>query len=296
MPAAKYDINASLQQLDRAAQPDEVVTEADVQEPAKLARYLIRLLRDVAKLQRTANPPRIDFEDVTVGTSGARTLLAHHLNGRVRWSVVGWQAATPGALFDHAMLWTRRAFFGPGTLATVAGNFTVGCRFQLTSKSYVSGARFAWFTTGGTKTVTAKLWRDSDGVLLASGTASVTNSGCYVASFTTPVLIDGSNLNVDLTISLYDGGTNYTKTGTDAAFTGLLNLSLPGLTLKALNLFSAGDARPTGAAGTELYWVEPYLSPPTPGLVEDTATTDTKVLALQSYVPGVATIRVEKAG
>lgn len=297
MPTARIDSAGKAYQLDRPAQPDEVVTEQDVQQPAKLARMLGKLLKDVAGLLRRANPARIDFENVVCGTNGTSVRLAHRFNGRARWSVIGWDTpSASGGQPWRSSLWIQRAFFGPLTLASGAANSTVGARFAVSSKTRIAGARVAWKGTGGTKTLKVSLWRDSDGARLASGTASVLLSGCYEVLFDTPVIIDGGDLSANLSIGVYDqAGVNYTYTGVDAPFTGLLSMQLPGVILQAINLTSAGDARPTTPAGAELYWIEPLLSG-APALIEDIANSDANTLALKSYGPGVATIRVEEAG
>lgn len=93
--AAKIDAAGKVYLLDARADAEEAVTEADVQEPPKIARLLARLLSNVATLRRAWAPRRIDFEDVPVGTFGAQVSLGHGFNGRVRWWIVGWQS--PGA-------------------------------------------------------------------------------------------------------------------------------------------------------------------------------------------------------
>lgn len=282
--------------LDASATSREVVTAEDVQDPKKLAELLGRLLTATTELRRRWAPKRIDFEDVAVGGQGASVRLAHHFGGRARWSVVGWQADTSRSPWDDA-LWVHRAFFGPDTLTSGAANSSVGCRFQVSSKTRVAGARFAWRSSGGSKTIKASLWRDGDGARLASGTTTVSNSGAYVVAFDTPVILDGSNLNSDLTISIYDtAGVNYSYTGASTPFRALLSLQMPGVLLKAINLAGTGDVRPTLVDGTEDFWVEPFLATPHPALVEDTAATDTDTLVLKSYAPGVVSVRTEEAG
>jgi len=97
MSAARIDSASKVTILDGKVAPNEVVTEADVQEPAKLTRLLTRLLRDVAELKRLFVPKRIDFEDVLVGSAAATTTLQHNMGGRVRWWVVDWQPSVGGA-------------------------------------------------------------------------------------------------------------------------------------------------------------------------------------------------------
>lgn len=89
MPATKIN-GTKITQLDARAGPDEVVTEDDAKQPAKLARMLGTLLTSMASLSRAWAPQRIDFEDVVVSTGGAQVTLAHGFNGRVRWWIVGW--------------------------------------------------------------------------------------------------------------------------------------------------------------------------------------------------------------
>ena len=295
--SARIEATGTVKLLDGKAEPDEVVTEADAKDTAKLARLLARLLKDVATLKRRFAPKRIDFEDVAVGQVGTITNLAHKFAGRVRWSVVGWQTtATPTTdnLLCQAGTWMMRGLWGPFALQSNAGDFTVGIRFQATSACLVTGARFLW--KASTSTVKVTLWRDSNGAVLGTGTASCVNSGVYTVQFATPVLLSGSDLNVDLTMATRDlAGAKYTNNAADANMVALLPLTLPGFVLKAVDLFLAGDNRPTSATGASQHWIEPLLAPLEPQLVENSAS-DTNTLSLASYVPGTATIRVEAAG
>ena len=90
----RIDSAGRVYQLDGRPASPEAVTEDDVQDPKKLSRLIGRLLLDTAALRRRFNPTRVDFEDVPVLNTGLTTSLAHGLNGRVRWSVVGWQCPT----------------------------------------------------------------------------------------------------------------------------------------------------------------------------------------------------------
>lgn len=80
--------------LDGRAEADEVVTEDDVQEPAKLARLLCRILKTLAELRRRFAPRRIDFHDVTTPGSGGTISLQHNFGGRVVWWIIDYQIIT----------------------------------------------------------------------------------------------------------------------------------------------------------------------------------------------------------
>lgn len=83
--------------LDGRAEPDEVITEKDVQDAAKLARALSAVTKAIAALKRKWSPRVIDFEDVLVATSGAPIQLSHGF-GRVRWWVIDWVPTSPGTV------------------------------------------------------------------------------------------------------------------------------------------------------------------------------------------------------
>ncbi len=94
MSAARIAADGTVTRLDGRADAEEIITDDDVKEPAKLTRLLSRILSNVAALKRVSAPRRLDFEDVVVSTAGASVPLQHNLNGRVRWSVVDWECAT----------------------------------------------------------------------------------------------------------------------------------------------------------------------------------------------------------
>lgn len=298
MTAARVEQDGKVKALDGKAEPDEVISEDDAKEPAKVAKLFVRILKDIAALKRRFVAKRVDFEDVVVGGDGTVTQLAHNFAGRVRWSVVGWQTSSAPTTDDqlcYATTWMMRALWGGLTLASTAGNFTVGARFRVSVVSVIVGARFLW--KASTRTVKVTLWRDSDGAVLGFGTVACTDSGCYTVTFAAPVVISGADLNVDLTLGVYDlAGAVFTNTGADAVWQGYLPLTLPGFSLRTNQLFLAGDNRPTTTVGGGLNWVEPILAVGTPQLIEDTTKTDGNTLALASYATGKATIRVEAAG
>lgn len=100
--AARIARSGRVYQLDRPAEPTELVSEEDAKDTAKLARLLIRILSDLASIKRRFFPRWVDFEDRDV-VSGDVMRLTHDFGGRVRYWVVDWRPATPGdvAAFDR---------------------------------------------------------------------------------------------------------------------------------------------------------------------------------------------------
>ncbi len=83
-----------VRQLDRRVEPDEQLTEEDL-EPARLTRRLMAILRDIARLLRMWRPQVIDHWDVEVDGTGTTVYrLPHGFDGRVNWWVID---ATAGA-------------------------------------------------------------------------------------------------------------------------------------------------------------------------------------------------------
>lgn len=88
--SANVPAHGEIRQLDGRAEPEEQVTEEQVQDPARLARVLVRLLADVAKLRRRWAPRRLDFEGIVTDGSVTpeRHRLTHGFGGPVRvWLV-----------------------------------------------------------------------------------------------------------------------------------------------------------------------------------------------------------------
>ncbi len=78
--------------LDLPAQPDEIVTAADVTDPLKLSRLLTRILSELTRLRRRFAPKRTTFRDiVATGDMAApyTVRLSHYFGGRVEWWIVG---------------------------------------------------------------------------------------------------------------------------------------------------------------------------------------------------------------
>lgn len=94
--------HGDIRQLDRHAEPDEQVTPADVQDPERVSRLLMRILRDLAALKRRWWPLRVDVEDREVDATGTtKYRYPHGFGGRVRWWVVGWSGAAGPQLAEH---------------------------------------------------------------------------------------------------------------------------------------------------------------------------------------------------
>lgn len=75
-------------QLDGRAEPDEVVTPEDAADTTKLARLLIRILRELAAMRRRWWPRSIDFRDIDTNVGAGVIRLPHGFGGRVNWWVV----------------------------------------------------------------------------------------------------------------------------------------------------------------------------------------------------------------
>lgn len=93
MPAAKISSTGVVTQLDRKAQPQDVILAKDVADPEDLAQILKGTLGDVKDLQNRHDPRRIYFYDQTTGTSGAALTLPHKFGARVHWQVIDWSSS-----------------------------------------------------------------------------------------------------------------------------------------------------------------------------------------------------------
>lgn len=190
-------------------------------------------------------------------------------------------------------LWVSRVMDGPGlaNLLAPAGNFSTGCRFTMLSSREIIGVRFAGYNPGAARTYRCKLYNDTTATLIASKDLAVAaaTTSLVTGFFPTPYQARSGDV---LVASIYDtSGAVYIKTTVDT-LAGVLPVSYGTDTkLTALNLFVAGDARPTGAAGAENYWVEPVFGTARSVLVE-LATTQpidtTRQVNLVAAAPTVA--------
>lgn len=101
--AARIAASGKVTQLDRPAEPDEMVTEEDVQDASKLARLLMRILKALALIQRRFFPRRLTFTNRTVA-AGDTLRLSHRFGVEVEYWVVKWRPASPtdSPVFDYS--------------------------------------------------------------------------------------------------------------------------------------------------------------------------------------------------
>jgi hypothetical protein len=91
-----------VRQLDRPAEPDEQVTPDDAKDSERVARMLMRLLKDVSTLRRSWAPRFVDHEDRVVDATGTTTYrFPHGFGGRVRWWPVDWKDASAGPQLER---------------------------------------------------------------------------------------------------------------------------------------------------------------------------------------------------
>ncbi len=89
--SANVEADSTIKQLDRKADPDENITEDAVKDSKQLARFLLRLFRDVASLKRRWSPRRLDFRGaISTGSliSPARLTFQHNFGGPVVYWLV----------------------------------------------------------------------------------------------------------------------------------------------------------------------------------------------------------------
>lgn len=92
--SAVVDSAGVVAQLDGRAEPDAIITAADVQDPEKLARMVARLFRELAIEKRRWKPSRTYYRDIasTGTTASAQTKrFAHGYGGRVNWWICDWK-------------------------------------------------------------------------------------------------------------------------------------------------------------------------------------------------------------
>lgn len=104
MPAAIITAAGKVVQLDARAQPDQQITEREVQDPATLAQLLTSMLADLTAARRAWQPRVLYFRDVVVDATGTTKYpFPHRFAGRVNYEVAAWSgAAAPNLRSDSS--------------------------------------------------------------------------------------------------------------------------------------------------------------------------------------------------
>ncbi len=291
------DINGTIQRARRYLSRQHSVSEDDVKDGRKLADILREIGLRSQETEARIPPEPMEFEvDLEVGE---QVLLQHNFNAPVRWYVTQYQTSESQYKqedYQENSPIVRRAtaLNQPWNTAAVA-LASQGTRFRMKTVRPIIGVRFGHESTGGTPTITARVWNDSSGSSLASGTAVVGNTGVYTVFFDTPITTDLTG--VDITCSYYTAATiTTTNDVTWKTATIELNDNLR-LVHCALTSNGGGDIRPTTVHGAAVSTIcEPILAIEgneiSPKLSRSSDSTLNQ-LVLDSYSEGRAVIRVE---
>lgn len=99
--SAVVEPDGTVRQLDRRPEPDENVTEQSVTSPGLLAKFLLRLFREVSRLKRRWAPKYLDFRGIVSGGTAmtpALVSLDHNFGAPVVWWIVRVQGLGTGSL------------------------------------------------------------------------------------------------------------------------------------------------------------------------------------------------------
>lgn len=137
-----------------------------------------------------------------------------------------------------------------GTTVLGAGDYTVGHTVTVKSGGRTFTKIVCWFmySGAGTDTHTFYAW-DSGGTIVATFTAtvSVTGTGRHDVTFASPVTLPAGNYTFgERCPAAYTYGPSTPQAAINVDFGS-------GYTLTAINLYSAGLARPTSSSGGERY-------------------------------------------
>lgn len=153
---------------------------------------------------------------------------------------------------------------GP-TFQSPGQSATHGARFFLLSAQKCIGARFYWATGGLTKTVKVAAW-DTNSILLASKTITMTVDGVHVLAWPIAFTANGYSR---ITFSFHDTATSgwlyssWSTASTTPAFptSNVPQILGPYRASENAGLFSLGDACPTTTLnGSDVIPIEPVLA------------------------------------
>ena len=193
-------------------------------------------------------------------TAGVPLVVNHGLGEPVGFMVVRGDSVARSAIRSPS-LYVERTWQGPANaLNNPAGSFSMGNRFTMLQNQLAIGIRFPGYNSGAARTYRCKIWRDSDGAVVASGDVALaaSSTSIIVCMFRTPVLLEANKVYTSSTWDI--AGGVYIKTASDYLASIVPVRFDEVMKLDHMNLFSAGDARPATAAGTETYWAEPVFS------------------------------------
>lgn len=101
--SANIPIRGKPRQLDKPAEAAAPIVEKDVQDPTRLVRLILDILRDLRNVTRRWLPHRLDFEDREVDDTGTtKYRLEHKFDAPVRWWLVDWTGDAAPNLRRHA--------------------------------------------------------------------------------------------------------------------------------------------------------------------------------------------------
>lgn len=302
------DVYGRLKNARRAVSRASSVSESDVDSPPKLAEIIRQLSARVQEMEAKNQAEAVEFEvNVTAGTP---VRLNHNFGVPVRWYVTYWKSSESSSSVttaenvqekyqSNSPIVERATSLNYPWNTVVAGN-AQGCRFRMKTVRPIVGVRFGWMSGGGALTVTGRVWNDTTGTSLASGTVAVNNAGVYTVMFSSPITTDLTGTNI--TCSYYNA-TRMTTTN-DVTWKGASIELNDNLTLINNALTDVGDVRPTTTHGAAVSCIcEPILA------VSDDWTYNTTMapelsfnasstldqLLLDCYSTGRAVIRVEPA-
>lgn len=186
----------------------------------------------------------------------------------------GGGASTPATFFPYVEMVAAQQAVGSVTCHLAGGNQTSGCQFALANVDTMTGVKTFWFTDGTTYTLKCSLWDVGAGTRLASGTVgSVNTTGLYTCSFTSAYTFSATQQGQLYDVTVWEtSGAEYTSCNgwnNNVTMGSLPLLASPyhiytsskgssGTSFQStFALYAGGDAKPTGAAGSEAYVVEP---------------------------------------
>lgn len=293
------DVSGVMQRARRYVSGSDNVQDEQVKDPVKLGEILRSIMRRVSAVEATVPPEPMEFE-VNVGSSGALTTLTHNFGQNVRYFVTDWRPTSSvyvsrENLMDRSTSVATRGICVGTWLAAVSAPITTGAEFKMKSSTRrIVGVRFAWGS--GSSSVTASLWRNDTGELLASKVVTTSaNSGFFEAIFDTAITTDLTGTTITVGISEAAGNYVYNNDTLRATLTYEISGDLTAVHQAKYAL--AANTRPTTSTVGGYYMVEPIIGADlinsAPPMLSVDSSTTTSALVLKSYVEGKAVIRVE---